>query len=103
MCQTYTGRPGRRLLVASLLAGGMALGQTASEAQRPAWRKVGSSSVDLMLASPATGPVDNVWFAPDGRTLYARTHSGKSFETADFENWTPSTATCPAPPSPGRF
>ena len=81
--------------MASLLAGGMVLGQTASEAQRPAWRKVGSSSVDLMLASPATGPVDNVWFAPDGRTLYARTHSGKSFETADFENWRPSTASRP--------
>jgi uncharacterized protein (TIGR03437 family) len=92
MCQTDTGRRGRWLLVASLLAGGVALGQTATEAPRPAWRKVGSSSVELMLAAPATGPVDNVWFAPDGRTLYARTRSGKSFETADFENWTPSTA-----------
>jgi hypothetical protein len=77
------------------LAGGIALGQTATEALRPAWRKVGSSSVDLMLAAPATGPVDSVWFAPDGRTLYARTHSGKTFETADFENWAPSTASRP--------
>src|SRR5258708_33781129 len=97
MCQTYTGRWGRRMLLASLLAGGVALGQTATEALRPAWRKVGSSSVELMLAAPATGAVDSVWFAPDGRTLYARTHSGKTFETADFVNWTPSTALRPDP------
>jgi uncharacterized protein (TIGR03437 family) len=42
-----------------------------------------------MLASPATGPVDTVWFGPDGR-LFAKTHSGKTFETADFEIWLPS-------------
>ncbi len=95
MCQVDTVGRGRRLLAASLLAGAMALGQTA-EPLRPDWRKVGSSSVELMLAAPATGPVDNVWFAPDGRTLYARTHSGKVFETADFENWT---AAAPAPRS----
>jgi len=80
------------LLAASFLASAMALGQTATEAPPSAWRKVGSSSVEMMLAAPATGPVDSVWFAPDGRTLYARTHSGKTFETADFENWTASTA-----------
>ncbi len=96
MCQTYTGGRGwRRWLVAGLLAGGMAPAQTVTEAVRPAWRKVGSSSVELMLAAPATGPVDSVWFAPDGRTLYARTHSGKTFETADFQSWTPSTASRP--------
>jgi uncharacterized protein (TIGR03437 family) len=93
MCQTDTGWRSLRLSLAiGFLAGGLALAQTAGEAPRTAWRKVGSSSVELMLAAPATGPVDNVWFAPDGRTLYARTHSGKSFETADFENWMPSTA-----------
>ena len=92
MCQTDTGRRSLRLSLAmSFLAGGLALAQT-GEAPRTAWRKVGSSAVELMLAAPATGRVDNVWFAPDGRTLYARTHSGKSFETADFENWMPSTA-----------
>src|SRR5712692_7135987 len=97
MCQTDTGRRSRQLLLASLLAGGIALAQTAGEAPRTAWRKVGSTSVELMLAAPATGPVDNVWFGPDGRTLYARTHSGKTFETVDFESWTASVA----PPSHG--
>jgi uncharacterized protein (TIGR03437 family) len=54
----------------------------------PDWRKVGGSSVDLMLASPATGPVERVWYSADGSLLFARTPSGKVFETADFETWT---------------
>src|SRR5713101_6134966 len=97
MCQADTRAKGRRLLVVSLLTGTIALSQTANESVRPDWRKVGSTSVELMLAAPATGPVDNVWFGPDGRTLYARTHSGKTFETVDFESWTASVA----PPSHG--
>jgi uncharacterized protein (TIGR03437 family) len=59
---------------------------------RPDWRKVGSSSVELMLASPATGPVERVWYSAGGSLLFARTVSGKVFETADFETWTPVTA-----------
>jgi uncharacterized protein (TIGR03437 family) len=51
-----------------------------------------------MLASPATGPVDTVWFGADGR-LYARTHSGRTFETSDYEIWTPS-ANASAPQAP---
>jgi uncharacterized protein (TIGR03437 family) len=43
-----------------------------------------------MLASPATGSVDRVWFS--GSTLYARTHSGRTLQTADFESWTPVSA-----------
>ncbi len=54
---------------------------------RPDWRKVGSSAVDLMLAAPATGPVERVWYSADGSLLFARTPSGKVFETADFETW----------------
>jgi len=91
MCQGDTGVPAFKLLLGSALVCGLALGQTAPPSQRLDWRKVGSSSVDLMLAAPATGPVDSVWFAPDGRTLFARTRSGKAFETVDFENWTLST------------
>ena len=61
-----------------------------ASAQSPAWRKVGTSAVELLLASPATGPVDHVWFSPNGGTLYARTQSGKVFETSDYEVWQPS-------------
>ena len=59
-------------------------------AQSVNWRRVGNSAVDLLLASPATGPVDKVWFSDSGGTLYARTRSGKIFETADYEVWLPS-------------
>jgi len=40
-----------------------------------------------MLASPATGPVERVWYSAGGSMLFARTPSGKVFETADFETW----------------
>jgi uncharacterized protein (TIGR03437 family) len=66
-------------LVLAALAGG----------QSTNWRRLGTSAVELMLASPATGPVDTVWFGADGR-LYARTQSGRTFETSDYEIWTPS-------------
>jgi uncharacterized protein (TIGR03437 family) len=74
-----------------------------ANAQNTAWRRVGSSAVELLLAAPATGSVDRVWFSPDGGTLYARTHSGRVFETSDYEIWQPSAnaaepAVQPAPP-----
>jgi uncharacterized protein (TIGR03437 family) len=50
-----------------------------------------------MLAAPATGPVDRVWFSTDG-TLYAKVHSGKVFQTSDFESWLP--ALQPPDPAP---
>jgi uncharacterized protein (TIGR03437 family) len=54
--------------------------------------------VELMLAAPATGPIDAVWYGPAGSRLYARTQSGKVFETSDFESWQPAVgATEPAP------
>lgn len=53
-----------------------------------------------MLASPATGPVDEVWFSADGNRLYARTHSGKLFETVDFETWGAASSLV-APAEPG--
>src|ERR1035438_2902767 len=59
-------------------------------AQGTNWRRVGNSAVDLLLASPATGPVDKVWFSDSGGTLYPRTRSGKVFETSDYEVWLPS-------------
>jgi uncharacterized protein (TIGR03437 family) len=71
-----------RLIGLALAAVFLAAAQT-----HPDWRKVGSSSVELMLASPATGPVERVWYSADGSVLFARTPSGKIFETADFETW----------------
>jgi uncharacterized protein (TIGR03437 family) len=62
--------------------------------------------VELGLASPATGPVLSVWYAPDGSKLYARLSGGRTVETSDFENWTPAEAaadpTDPAPPAVDR-
>src|SRR5262249_7607185 len=77
----------------------LALGLIGLAAAQPgvSWRKVGSSAVEMMLASPATGPVDRVWFAPDGSALYARTRSGKLFQTLDFETWTPAAAAIAEP------
>src|ERR1035441_9363705 len=73
----------------------------ASAQTSPDWRKVGSSSVELMLASPATGPVERVWYSADGSLLYARTPSGKVFETADFETWAAASNVAePSPPIP---
>ena len=97
MCQADTGSRARRLLLVSVAACAAALAQTASDTVRPDWRKVGSTSLEVMLASPATGPVDQVWFGPDARTLFARTRTGRVFETIDFENWNASTTLPPRP------
>jgi hypothetical protein len=51
------------------------------------WRRVGPTFLELGLASPASGPVDRVWFSSDGSKLYARLSSGQVFVTDDFENW----------------
>jgi uncharacterized protein (TIGR03437 family) len=52
----------------------------------------------MMLAAPATGPVDAVWFSVDGTQLFGRTHSGRVFQTSDFENWTPAADMAPLNP-----
>lgn len=57
--------------------------------------------MDIGLASSATGPVQSVWYSPDGSRLYARTQDGRVLETLDFENWTPvraASAPAEAPP-----
>jgi len=51
------------------------------------WRRIGNSAMDLALPSLATGAVDRVWYSPDGSNLFARTASGRIFETGDFEQW----------------
>lgn len=57
------------------------------------WRRLGGSTFDAGLASPATGPVASVWFSADGGKLYARTVAGSIWETADMERW----SAAPAP------
>jgi uncharacterized protein (TIGR03437 family) len=75
------------------------LGTSLVQAQiRPEWRKVGSSAVELDLASPATGPVEQVWFSAGGSQLFARTPAGRIFATADYETWTP-VELAPQPPA----
>jgi uncharacterized protein (TIGR03437 family) len=89
MCQADTGQAKSRLIIVILALSGAALAQAPPNIAD--WRRIGGTSVDLMLASPAGGPVDNVWFSSDGRTLYARTRTGRTFETIDFENWAAAT------------
>lgn len=75
------------------------LGAALSQAQvRPEWRRVGSSAVELDLASPATGPVEQVWYSADGSQLFARTLNGRIFATSDYENWD-AVALAPQPPA----
>ena len=109
MCHKETVSRWRYLLGAILSAG--AAGILAAQTSPVEWRRVGNPSMEVGLASPATGPVDTVWYSADGAQLYARTRSGRVLETTDFESWTPAQATsapadAPAPavdrvPEPG--
>ncbi len=88
--------PGRRVLAAvavALLVGAGALRAQNAEpplAGRllPDWRQIGNSIVDRALASPASGPVSNVWFV-DGARLAVRTSSGRILEMDETESWRP--------------
>ncbi|HTC36404.1 MAG TPA: hypothetical protein VK724_23695 [Bryobacteraceae bacterium] len=51
------------------------------------WRHIGNSAIEMALPSVATGPVDRVWYSPDGLSLFAKTNSGRVFRTTDFEQW----------------
>jgi uncharacterized protein (TIGR03437 family) len=96
VCHKGTARVSIRYLGLALAGVLLAQAQIPAQTQRP-WRKIGGSSVELMLAAPATGAVDRVWFSADG-VLYAKVHSGKVFQTSDFETWSP--ATQPPDPTP---
>jgi uncharacterized protein (TIGR03437 family) len=81
------------------LAGFLAAGYQAGSAQAAGidWRHVGNSAMELALPSVATGPVDRVWYSEDGAVLYARTASGRVFQTNDFEQWRLADAKIAAP------
>jgi uncharacterized protein (TIGR03437 family) len=68
------------------------LGQTA----RLEWRKTGNSALLLGLAGPASGPVQRVWFLPEGG-LAVRTDSGRVFVSRDMETWSGAAGDAPAP------
>lgn len=65
----------------------------------PEWRRIGSSVIAAGLASPAGGVVSRVWYSSDGRTLYARLPSGRTFSTQDGEKWSAAIAEPPGDPS----
>ncbi|HBY58882.1 MAG TPA: hypothetical protein DEH78_03615 [Solibacterales bacterium] len=78
----------RALWILPLMASAMAMPAMGQPAGVSAgWRRIGNTAIDLSLAAEATGPVDRVWYSPDGGRLYARTPSGRVFVTADFETW----------------
>jgi uncharacterized protein (TIGR03437 family) len=54
---------------------------------RPDWRKIGGPSYEMALASPATGPVDRIWFSGNQERLVVRTSSGHYFESDDLDRW----------------
>lgn len=80
----------------------LALAAIAAAQTSPDWRKVGGAAIDLGLASPATGPVDRVWFSAGG-VLFARTTSGRILQTADFELWTPAASNMEVPAAPSAL
>lgn len=71
-------------------------------ALRPAWRRIGNSSLVTGLSSNAGGPVEKVWFQADG-SIAVRLPGGRGYSTADLESWRPLAASAPetpaAPPS----
>src|SRR4051794_37266554 len=76
MChRTTAGSKIARIGAILLLSALAAAAQTVSDSARPNWRRIGGSAIELALASPATGPVNRVWFSPDGSRLYALTAS----------------------------
>jgi uncharacterized protein (TIGR03437 family) len=84
------------ILIATVLLAGLSQGQAPQPG--PDWRHVGNWVVEKSLAGPASGPVARVWYSQDGATLFVQTDSGRLFQTADFENWRPSTVAPPPKP-----
>src|SRR6185436_1473222 len=101
MCHRATGgsAPARMAAALILLALTAVAQTTPPDSIRPNWRKIGSSTMELSLASPATGPVSRVWFSSGG-ALDVLTASGRIFESADMVTWAPAAnpVDLPSPP-----
>lgn len=75
------------------------------------WRAIGTTVVNNSRAGFSSGPVEGVWFSPDGAALEVQLRSGKLYRTVDFESWTaleqpgpqarPTLATVDRLPEPG--
>ena len=86
------------ILIATVLLAGLGQAQ-APPPSSPNWRHIGNWVVEKSLAGPASGPVARVWYSQDGATLFLQTSSGRFYQTADLENWRPSTAAPPPMPA----
>ena len=73
----------------------------------PDWRRIGTYAMshavayatDGSLAGSISGAVDRVWYSGDGAILFARTSSGRTYQTSDLETWQNSENTAPALPT----
>jgi uncharacterized protein (TIGR03437 family) len=88
----------RKATYLALLSAALTCAQTVPQ---PDWRRIGNTALELELASTASGAVDRVWHSPDGNRLFARTASGRVFETSDYEHWAPSVNAEPPPNNTG--
>jgi uncharacterized protein (TIGR03437 family) len=85
------------ILIATVVLAG--LGQAQALKPSPDWHHIGNWVVEKSLAGPASGPVARIWYSQDGATLFLQTASGRFYQTADLENWRPSTALAPPMPA----
>lgn len=106
MCRTATV-PEAWLAAALVLLGTLAAAPAVAQPQAampsrllPDWRPIGSFTYELELPSPATGPVQQVWFSLDGSVIYVRLPAGRTFRTRDLESWQPAPDSESAPPLP---
>lgn len=51
------------------------------------WRSVGPTVIEKGLAGAAAGPVDRVWYSPDGLSVFANTRSGRIYGSTDIDRW----------------
>jgi uncharacterized protein (TIGR03437 family) len=78
-----------RVAIATAALAGALWGQDSGPDSRIEWRHIGNSAIELALPSLATGAVERVWYSGDGAILFARSVSGRTFQTTDFEQWRP--------------
>ena len=113
MCRNATVRG---LGAAIILLHASSIGTIRAQTVEPTleWRRIGSTSIDMALPAPATGPVARVWYNADGSALFAQTRNGRIWTSTDFETWKPSAgqivptkiriaaARLPGPPTPAH-